>query len=56
MAIFQTQAEADAYKAKTKYTFSSITSAPGDVKYLDLNGDGIVNAGEGTPQKLWRPC
>jgi TonB-linked SusC/RagA family outer membrane protein len=46
--FFQTQAEADAYKAKTKYSFSSITSAPGDVKYLDLNGDGIVNAGDGT--------
>jgi TonB-linked SusC/RagA family outer membrane protein len=48
---FQTKEEADAYKAGTKYAFSSITSAPGDVKYLDLNGDGIVNAGEGTPQK-----
>jgi TonB-linked SusC/RagA family outer membrane protein len=48
---FQTQQEADAYKAGTKYAFSSITSAPGDVKYLDLNGDGVVNAGEGTPQK-----
>ncbi|HVW95459.1 MAG TPA: TonB-dependent receptor [Mucilaginibacter sp.] len=47
---FQTQAEADAYKAKTKYGFSSITSAPGDIKYLDLNGDGIVNAGDGTPE------
>lgn len=45
---FQTQAEADAYKAKTKYVFSSITSGPGDVKYLDLNGDGIVNFGDGT--------
>lgn len=48
--FFQTQAEADAYKANTKYSFSSITSAPGDIKYLDLNGDGIVNAGDGTAQ------
>ncbi|MEO8403190.1 MAG: TonB-dependent receptor [Chitinophagaceae bacterium] len=45
---FQTQAEADAYKAKVSYPFFP-NPAPGDVKYLDLNGDGVISAGDGTP-------
>jgi TonB-linked SusC/RagA family outer membrane protein len=46
---FQTQAEADAYKAKVSYPFFANPKA-GDIKYLDLNGDGKIDAGGGTPQ------
>jgi TonB-linked SusC/RagA family outer membrane protein len=45
---FQTQDEADKYKAGVKYPFFP-NPAPGDVKYLDLNGDGVISAGDGTP-------
>jgi len=45
---FQTQAEADAYKSKVSYPFFP-NPAPGDVKYLDLNGDGVISAGGATP-------
>jgi TonB-linked SusC/RagA family outer membrane protein len=45
---FQTQAEADEYKSKVSYPFFA-NPKPGDVKYLDLNGDGVINAGDGTP-------
>jgi TonB-linked SusC/RagA family outer membrane protein len=48
--FFQTQQEANDYKAKVSYPFFA-NPAPGDIKYLDLNGDGIINSGEGTPQK-----
>ena len=47
---FQTQAEADAYKAKVSYPFFT-TPAPGDMKYLDLNNDGVISGGDGTPTK-----
>ncbi|MDB5199331.1 MAG: TonB-dependent receptor plug [Chitinophagaceae bacterium] len=46
--FFQTQADADAYKAKVSYPFFA-NPKPGDVKYLDLNGDGKIDAGNGTP-------
>jgi hypothetical protein len=46
---FQTQGEADKYKAAVKYPFFP-SPGPGDVKYLDLNGDGVISAGDGTPQ------
>jgi TonB-linked SusC/RagA family outer membrane protein len=46
---FQTQAEANDYKANVSYPFFA-NPAPGDIKYLDLNGDGVISAGEGTPQ------
>lgn len=46
--FFQTQAEADAYKAKVVYPFFA-NPKPGDVKYLDLNADGKIDAGGGTP-------
>ena len=45
---FQTQDEADAYKGKVKYPFFP-NPAPGDVKYLDLDGNGTISAGDGTP-------
>lgn len=47
---FQTQEEADAYREKVNYSFFNGTSGPGDVKYLDLNGDGVINFGKGTPE------
>jgi len=47
---FQTQAEASAYNAKVKYPFFA-TPGAGDVKYLDLDGNGIIDAGGGTPDK-----
>lgn len=46
---FQSQKEADDYKAEVTYPFFANTSA-GDIKYLDLDGDGIISAGDGTPQ------
>ncbi|KQN38577.1 SusC/RagA family TonB-linked outer membrane protein [Pedobacter sp. Leaf41] len=45
---FQTQAEADAYKARVRYPFFA-NPAAGDVKYLDLDGNGVIDAGGGTP-------
>ena len=36
--IFQTQAEVDAYKAKIDDVGRSVQKAPGDVRFLDLNG------------------
>ncbi len=42
--LFQTQAEVDAYP--TLYP----KSKPGDVKYVDLNNDGIINANDMTFQ------
>lgn len=46
--FFQTQQEADDYKSKVSYPFFANPKA-GDVKYLDLNGDGKIDAGNGTP-------
>jgi hypothetical protein len=47
--FFQSDAEATAYKAKVNYPFFANPKA-GDVKYLDLNGDGKIDAGKGTPE------
>lgn len=48
---FQTQQEADDYKAKVQYPFAPANAfKPGDVKYLDLNGDGRISAGGATPE------
>lgn len=46
--FFQTNDEADAYKNKVNYPFFANPKA-GDIKYLDLNGDGKIDAGSGTP-------
>lgn len=46
--IFQTDAEAAAYKATVSYPFFANPKA-GDIKYLDLNKDGKIDAGGGTP-------
>lgn len=41
-------ADVTAYKAKIQPYFTNL--APGDIKYLDLNGDGVISAGGGTPE------
>ncbi|MBC7949315.1 MAG: TonB-dependent receptor [Chitinophagaceae bacterium] len=46
--FFQSKAEADAYKATVQYPFFANPNA-GDIKYLDLNKDGVISAGDGTP-------
>jgi TonB-linked SusC/RagA family outer membrane protein len=46
--FFQSDAEAAEYKTKVNYPFFANPKA-GDVKYLDLNGDGKIDAGGGTP-------
>jgi TonB-linked SusC/RagA family outer membrane protein len=46
--IFQTDAEAAAYKATVNYPFFANPKA-GDIKYLDINKDGKIDAGGGTP-------
>lgn len=44
----QSKNDLDDYKSKfTTQYFTNL--APGDVKYLDRNGDGILSAGDGTP-------
>lgn len=45
----QNQADLDAYKREVP-TLYFTNLAPGDIKYLDLNGDGKISAGGGTPQ------
>ncbi|HEX2606377.1 MAG TPA: TonB-dependent receptor, partial [Flavisolibacter sp.] len=44
----QNQGEVDAYKSKVQPYFTNL--APGDIRYLDLNGDGLISAGGGTPE------
>lgn len=44
----QSQADLDAYKREVPTPYFT-NLAPGDVKYLDLNGDGKISAGGGTP-------
>lgn len=45
--IFQNQAEIDAWKAEGKPTMAEIP-VPGDVKFVDLNGDGILDDNDKT--------
>jgi TonB-linked SusC/RagA family outer membrane protein len=47
--LFQSAQEATDYKSKVVYPFFATPTA-GDVKYLDLNGDGVISAGGGTPE------
>lgn len=44
---FNSQAEVDAYKSKVTPLFPSI--GPGDIQYLDLNGDGKISNGDANP-------
>jgi TonB-linked SusC/RagA family outer membrane protein len=43
LGIFQTQAEIDAYKDKNGNIIQPL-AVPGDVKFLDANGDGAISA------------
>jgi TonB-linked SusC/RagA family outer membrane protein len=43
--IFQTQAEVDNYKNSAGVVIQP-NAKPGDIKYADLNGDGIINDGD----------
>jgi TonB-dependent starch-binding outer membrane protein SusC len=45
--IFQTQAEVDAYKGKDGTKIQPIAK-PGDFRFADLNGDGIIDANDRT--------
>ena len=47
--FFQTDVEANEYKARVFYPFFANPKA-GDVKYLDLNGDGVINEGASSPE------
>lgn len=49
--FFQTQEEYDAYKQDVETPFFPERAGAGDVKYLDLNGDGVITAGGGTPEE-----
>jgi TonB-linked SusC/RagA family outer membrane protein len=45
----QSKTDLDDYKSKfTTQYFNNL--APGDMKYIDRNGDGVLSAGDGTPQ------
>ncbi|MBO9202853.1 MULTISPECIES: SusC/RagA family TonB-linked outer membrane protein [Niastella] len=47
--LIQSKTDLDDYKSKfTTQYFNNL--APGDMKYLDRNGDGVLSAGDGTPQ------
>ncbi len=47
---FQSQQEADDYRSRIKHPGGfPVKSGPGDVRYLDLNGDNEINVGKATP-------
>jgi len=48
--FFQSQEEYNAYKEQVVTPFFPGNAGAGDVKYLDLDGNGSINAGEGTPE------
>jgi len=45
--LLQNAQEVTDYKSKVQPYFTNL--APGDMRYLDLNGDGVISAGGGTP-------
>src|SRR3546814_3554327 len=48
--FFQSQAEYDAYKEQVSTPFFPGNAGAGDIKYLDRDGNGVISAGEGTPE------
>ena len=46
--LFQTQQEIDGWHDQTQVSSASYPFQPGDVKYVDQNGDGKINIGENT--------
>lgn len=48
---FQNQQEADDYRAKIKHPGGfPVKSGPGDIRYIDVNGDNEINVGNATPE------
>ncbi|WP_340110689.1 SusC/RagA family TonB-linked outer membrane protein [Maribellus mangrovi] len=47
-SLFQTQEEVDEYLAEVDMSYLGSRWSPGNVKYLDLNGDGKINIGDNT--------
>ncbi|GLU53394.1 SusC/RagA family TonB-linked outer membrane protein [Dyadobacter frigoris] len=37
-------------EVRDSWTFQDTRTGPGDVKYIDVNGDGRINSGNGTPE------
>lgn len=48
--FFQTNEEYQAYKKTVSTPFFPNNAGAGDIKYLDLNGDGVISPGEATPE------
>ncbi|MFN0048006.1 MAG: SusC/RagA family TonB-linked outer membrane protein [Cytophagales bacterium] len=46
--IFQNQAEIDAHAVQTAGNDPSTSTAPGDIKFKDVNGDGVIDADDRT--------
>lgn len=46
--LFQTTAEVEDYLSNVNLSYFGTGWRPGNVKYLDLNGDGVVNVGDNT--------
>jgi TonB-dependent starch-binding outer membrane protein SusC len=46
--IFQNQAEVDAHARQTVNANPRLATAPGDIKWKDLNGDNVINADDRT--------
>ncbi len=53
--FFQSQAEIDAYNAEHRYAITGNTVRPGDLKYVDVNGDGVINADDRVVLGSWDP-
>jgi TonB-linked SusC/RagA family outer membrane protein len=48
--IFQSNEEYQEYKKTVSTPFFPNNAGAGDIKYLDVNGDGVISAGEATPE------
>lgn len=48
--IFQTNEEYQEYKKTVSTPFFPNNAGAGDIKYLDVDGDGVISAGEATPE------
>ncbi len=46
--IFQNQAEVDQHAVQTAGTNSATSTAPGDIRFKDLNNDGVINEADRT--------
>ena len=52
--LIQTQEEADAYNETLDLSYlSGVAWTPGDVKYIDLDGNGKINNGHNKVGKVW---